>query len=134
MSSSITPGSKVVSPLPRATVPVTSVPMRVALDPVARGRGPCRPDADAAVGGDDVARPAAVPPTVLFGALDSEMPSPALPRRRVPVTSVPMKLPAITLFEELSVDAGIGVARVGGDDVALGASDTPSLLVPIRFG
>ena len=49
-------------------------------------------DAVSAVPGDDIPRPAAVPPRVLSGPWTS-MPMPLLPRALVPAALVPMKLP-----------------------------------------
>ena len=81
--------------LPRAIVPVTSVPMK--LPSIVEPFAYVIEIPEVAFPEMTFPAPAAEPPIVLFQPPEA-MPELALPRGRVPVTSVPMKLPWTTLF------------------------------------
>ena len=86
--------------LPSATVPLTSVPMklprtRLLLAFTPSMRTPCPPLPEMTL-----RSAAVVPPTVLFDAASIKTPLPALARTAVPVASVPMKLPAMVTRPE----------------------------------
>ena len=88
----ITPSSS----LPRRTVPLTSVPIRLPSTRFADG-APSRPKMMATplvpLPEMTLAAPAAMPPIVLSDPSSIRTPARELPRSTVPLTSVPMKLP-----------------------------------------